>query len=145
MFSTLALIYFHKPRLGNAIKTNFIAFQTADPEICSILIFLKRVWEFSNPFCVWFFKRNISHVVFYEVPNFIVWLSLVLEILGNRCIVIICCPVCDVINFEIHHSFLIKPLFYITKKSGTKKLSQKRKELLMWNAKGFSSFLKGFY
>ena len=32
-------------------------------------------------------------------------------------ILIICCPVCDVINFKINHSFLVKPFFYITKKS----------------------------
>ena len=32
-------------------------------------------------------------------------------------IVICCCPVCDVINFEISLSFLIKPLSYMTKKS----------------------------
>ena len=37
------------------------------------------------------------------------------EILSNMCIVIICCPVCDVMNFEIN--FLIKWLFNITKKS----------------------------
>ena len=27
----------------------------------------------------------------------------------------ICYPVCDVMNFEINHSFLIKPFFQITK------------------------------
>ena len=27
-----------------AIKTNFIAFQAADPETCSIFIFYERVW-----------------------------------------------------------------------------------------------------
>ena len=51
-------------------------------------------------------------------PNFIVWLLLLLEILDNKCIVIISCPVCDVINLEINLSFLTKPFFYITKKSG---------------------------
>ena len=50
---------------------------------------------------------------------YIAWL-LLLEILGNMCIVIICCPVCDVINFEINQSFLIKPFFFITKMSGQK-------------------------
>ena len=47
--------------------------------------------------------------------NFIAWLPLFLEILGNKCIVIIYCPAYDVINFEINHSFLIKPFFYIIK------------------------------
>ena len=31
------------------------------------------------------------------------------------CIIIICCPFCDVINFKINHNFLIKPFFNITK------------------------------
>ena len=34
--------------------------------------------------------------------------------------VIICCPVCTVINFEINLSCLIKSFIYITKKSGQK-------------------------
>ena len=34
------------------------------------------------------------------------------------CIVIICFPVYDVINFENNLSFLIEPLFYMNKKSG---------------------------
>ena len=34
------------------------------------------------------------------------------------CYVIICCPVCDVINFAINNSFLIKPFFY--QKASTK-------------------------
>ena len=47
----------------------------------------------------------------------LVWLSL----LGNICTAIICCPVCDDINFHIINlSFLIKPFFYITKKSRQK-------------------------
>ena len=32
--------------------------------------------------------------------------------------VIICCPVCNVINSEINLGFLIKPFLYITTKSG---------------------------
>ena len=32
-------------------------------------------------------------------PNFIVWFSLICEILDNICIVIVCEPGCDVINF----------------------------------------------
>ena len=54
---------------------------------------------------------------FINWPSFIVWLLLLIVILGTMCIVIICCPVCDVINFKINHSFLVKPFFYITKKS----------------------------
>ena len=35
-----------------------------------------------------------------NLPNFMVWLPLLLEILGNISVVIICFPVYDVINFE---------------------------------------------
>ena len=47
--------------------------------------------------------------------NFIVWLPLLLEILGNMCTAIAYFPCCDVINFEINLIFLIKPFFYMTK------------------------------
>ena len=43
-----------------------------------------------------------------------------LEIFGNMYIVIICLLVCDIINFEIKLSFLIKPFSYMTKKVRTK-------------------------
>ena len=49
-------------------------------------------------------------------PNFIVWLLLLLEILGNMCMAIVFAPDSDVINFKINLSFLIKP-FYLIKKS----------------------------
>ena len=52
-------------------------------------------------------------------PNFIVWLPLRLEILGNMCNVIICFPVCDVVNFDINLNFLSKPFSYITTKVRT--------------------------
>ena len=52
----------------------------------------------------------------FNWPDFIVWLLLFLEILGNMCIAIVCFPGCDVINFEINLIFLIKPFFYMIKK-----------------------------
>ena len=55
---------------------------------------------------------SLSH---YNWPNLLAWLPLLLEILGNMCIVIIRCPVCDVINFENNISFLNKPFFDIIK------------------------------
>ena len=64
--------------------------------------------------------------------NLIAWLPLLLEILGNMCIIITCFPVCEVIKFEITFSFLIKPFSYMTKTSG------QRKELLKWNKNHFS-------
>ena len=52
--------------------------------------------------------------------NFITWLSLLLQKLGNICIVIICCPDCDAMYFEITLNLLIQPFFYIIKKSTQK-------------------------
>ena len=42
---TFILIYFGRPCFKHAIKTNFITFETADPEICPISNFYKSVWE----------------------------------------------------------------------------------------------------
>ena len=50
-----------------------------------------------------------------NLPNFIVWFLLLLDILENMCIVIISFSACDAINFEISLSFLIKLFFYMTK------------------------------
>ena len=43
-------------------------------------------------------------------PNFIAWLPLLIEILGNMSIAIVCLG-CDVMDFEINHIFLIEPFF----------------------------------
>ena len=51
-----------------------------------------------------------------NLPNFIAWLPLLLEVLGNMCIAIVCEPGCDVINFKLNPIFQIKPFLYITKK-----------------------------
>ena len=47
--------------------------------------------------------------------NFVVWLPLILEILGNVYIAIVCFPGYDIINFEIIFIFLIKPFSYMQK------------------------------
>ena len=53
-------------------------------------------------------------------PNFIAWLPSLLEIFGSMCVAIVCFPGCEVINFEITLIFLIKPFFYLAKKSRQK-------------------------
>ena len=65
------------------------------------------------------FGEKIS-LTFYSInwPNFIVWLPLLLEMLGNMCIVSL--AGCDLINFEINLSFLIKTFYHMTKKVRTK-------------------------
>ena len=63
MVGTLVLIYFGRPRRKHTIKTNFIIFQTVDPEICSILIFLQKGMGLACSSR--FSKKNIFHVMFY--------------------------------------------------------------------------------
>ena len=66
----------------------------------------------SPPYFVYDFPRKMFLVLYSpNLPNFIAWLPLVLEILGNMCIAIVCFPGCDVINYEFILIFLIKPIF----------------------------------
>ena len=46
--------------------------------------------------------------------------------------------------FKINHSFLIEPIFYITKKLRQSVIISRMKSFLTWNKKHFSSFLKDF-
>ena len=48
----------------------------------------------------WFLKKNILDTINW--PNFMACLLVFLEILRNRCIVFICCPVWDNLNFDIN-------------------------------------------
>ena len=65
---------------------------------------------------------------FSNWPKSISWLPVILEILGNMCIVIICCQVCEVLNFENNFNLLIKLFLYITKKSKQKSKYLKNKK-----------------
>ena len=60
------------------------------------------------------------------------------------CIPIVCFSGCDVMNFQIDLIFLIKPFFYMTKKSRQKLKALRTKRALKVKKKHFSSFLKGF-
>ena len=60
-----------------------------------------------------FWKKIFFTLYAIKWQNLIAWLPLLLEILGNMCIIITCFPVCDVINFEITFSFLISSHFPI--------------------------------
>ena len=53
-------------------------------------------------------------------PNFIDWLLLLLQILGNICIAIVCYLGCDVKDFEIKLIILIEPFFLHDQKVMTK-------------------------
>ena len=60
------------------------------------------------------------------------------------CIPIVFFSGCDVMNFQIDLIFLIKPFFYMTKKSRQKLKALRTKRALKVKKKHFSSFLKGF-
>ena len=65
--------------------------------------------------------------------------------LGNMFIVIICCPVCEALNFEINHSFLIE-LFFLHCQSQDKNVNISRtKRAFNIKKKYSSSFLKDFH
>ena len=61
-------------------------------------------------------------LVLYSInqPNFMAWLPLLLEILGNMCIAIVCYPGCEVMDFEINLIILIKQFFLHAQKVKTK-------------------------
>ena len=88
---------------------SFFKKQKSSLELVSLPHFLHDFW-----------REMFLRLYFINWPKCIAWLPFFLEILDNMCIVIICCPACDVINFEINHNFPIKPFFYETKKSGRK-------------------------
>ena len=99
--------------------------------------------SFFTTFCVSFSKGNV--LMFYSTnwPNFIVWLPLLHEILGNMYIVIACFPCCNVRNFAINLSS--QAAFLHGQEVRTKILiSWERKELLRRNKKHFSSVLRAF-
>ena len=96
----------------------------------------------SPPHFVYDFSRKIFFMLYsINWPRFIVWLSLLFEMLGNMCILFV--SQYDVINFEINLSSLNKLFFHMTKKIRTKILNTLRtKRALRWNKKHFISFLK---
>ena len=86
-------------------------------------------------------RKFLLLLYFINLSNFIVWLPLLLEILGNVYIVTVCFSGCDVITFGMNLTFLIKQFFYLTKKSRGKCWERKKN---IWWKKIFWSFLMGF-
>ena len=83
------------------------------------LDFLKRGEGLvSPPNIVHDFSRKIF-VMLYSInwPNLITLFPLLLEITGIMCIVIVCYPSCDIINFEIYLNFLITLVYLENEKS----------------------------
>ena len=112
--STLVLICFGRTPFWHTLKPNRLTFQTVDREIWLIFIFYGTAWDK--------LFRHILRTIFQEkyFSCYILVTGQILDIFRNICAIIICCTVCDTINFEINNSFLIKTFFYITKKSKQK-------------------------
>ena len=90
-----------------------------------------------------FWRKIFVTLHFIKWPNLIAWLPLLLEILGNMYIIVICCPVCDILSFEINHSFLIKLFFYITKSQDKNVNISRTKRALNMKWKIFFIVFKG--
>ena len=89
------------------------------------------------------FVHDSSRKMFLELhsinwPNFIVWLLLPRQILGNMFIAIICYAGYDVTKVEINFIFLIKPLCYMTNRS-------RQKLKYVENEKSFWGKVKAFF
>ena len=80
-----------------------------DLELCTLPHFLHNFW-----------RKILLLLSSVDRPNFIVWLSLLCEILGNMCIGIACKPGCDVMDFEVSLIFQIK-LFFLHDQNDVRK------------------------
>ena len=81
----------------------------------------------SWPRLVWYFKKKRLMLYCTNWPGFIVWMSLVYKISKIMSIVIVYYPACEVVNFEIYLSFLVKPFSFMIQKP-----EQKFKYLTKW-------------
>ena len=108
----------------------------------NFVLFIKGfVTNFSTTLCVCFFK------MFFYVNwrNFIVWLPLLLEILGNMCMVIICFPVCDVINSELTLASLSSRFPTWPEKSGQNFEYLKGTLMQIWKSANIFMFIWKYY
>ena len=115
--STLFSIYLDSPQHRNTKETSCVNFR----------LLIQRFDQFSflkgsgtGHFVYIFFRKTFFLLYSINWPDFIVWLLLLLELLGNICIEIICFLVYLILNFEIIPSFLMKSFFYTTKKVSIK-------------------------
>ena len=121
-------------------------FQTVNPQICTILILMNGSGNsFSTTFCVFcqetyfsFYILLTNHISLSGCPE------IFLEILSNMYIVIICCPVCEVINFEINLQLSYEGVFLNNQKVRTTIQIFKAKRNLNVSTKKKKEFLRFF-
>ena len=119
MVSTLVLIYFNRTRLGHTIKTNCIKFQISVD--LSFEFLEKGLGLVSPPRFVYHFLRK-TFVILSSInwPNLIAWLTVLPEILGDMCILVVCFAVHNVINLKLNLAFLSSCFSVWLKRSGLK-------------------------
>ena len=67
-----------------------------------------------------FWRKLFLLLNYIDWPSFTVWLPLLREILSNTSTATVCWQGCGVMNFVINVVYLIKPFFYVAKKSWQK-------------------------
>ena len=104
--------------------------------------------SFFTTFWIWFFKKNVCHVIFYYLTKFNCLIAFTSGWLWdeghNLCIAIVCFPGCDVINFEINFIFLNKPFSFLTKRSSQKFKYLENENSFYSETKSILHLLKGF-
>ena len=86
------------------VYQNILKLRCWPPAFTLYKAFLKNKKRYISPYLIFctIFKEKYSFG-----PRFIIaWLPLLLEIVGNMFIAIICCLLCDVINFKTFLAFL---------------------------------------
>ena len=88
-------------------------------------------------FSTLFLEKSFSLIIYHYLKTFI----LLLPLLGNRFIVIVSQPCCEIVDFEIDLIFLFKTFFLHDQNVKTKIwISWQWKELFRWNKKRFHLF-----
>ena len=84
--------------------------------------FLDKGLRIVSPVHIVFDFSTKMFLMLYAInwPNFIVWLLLLVEILGNMCITVVFYPGCDVMDSEINLIFLMELFFLHGQKVMTK-------------------------
>ena len=98
------------------------------------------MFSFLNNIAVSFISKKNRFAKLIEY--FFLLMPSLLAISGNMFIVIICCPACNDITFEIKLSLLIKPFFLHIQKSGKNCKCMKNKESHEHEIKSFFHIFK---
>ena len=103
MVSALFLLYIGSPCLGYTIKTKlYIISDCRYRDMLNFGFIEKSLWQVLPLNFVYDFSRKVFLMLYsFNWPNFIVWLPLLIEILGNKRVITICSLNYDVLNLEL--------------------------------------------